>query len=186
MAFINPNFLGYCPYTADVVHRDVKLGNIMLTSEAVVKLIDFGLCTSVERAALGKVCGSPQYMAPEIINNLPHGQPADLWALGIVLARAANRDKQKDRDEAETLRYMFNVGLSGLETVPLRKPTDWSEAFKEVLSSCLQFDPARRPSAIAVLASPWLGAGSRLLTPEQFQKTLRPTLRHLPMHHLLH
>jgi MAP/microtubule affinity-regulating kinase len=76
----------YC-HIKNVVHRDVKLENILLDDNNRVKLIDFGfsiVCTSRDR--LNVFCGTPSYMAPEIVNKIEYvGAPVDVWSLGIVL-----------------------------------------------------------------------------------------------------
>ena len=69
----------------NVTHRDIKLENILLDETRTrVKLIDFGFsaCIPYEK----KVCGTPSYMAPEIVSKIEYsGPPADIWALGVLL-----------------------------------------------------------------------------------------------------
>ena len=69
------------------MHRDLKLSNILLTDDKVVKIIDFGLAVqladnSEERETL---CGTPNYISPEVIQNRPYGLSADLWSLGCIM-----------------------------------------------------------------------------------------------------
>lgn len=78
---------GFTPgRTAQVVHRDVKLENLMANSEGRMKIIDFGLAAVFTPGKALKVhCGSPSYAAPEIVGRqLYEGPPADVWSLGIV------------------------------------------------------------------------------------------------------
>ena len=66
-------------------HRDLKLENILLNSDNLIKIIDFGF-SSKSGQKLQNFCGTPPYMAPEITVKLPYyGNPADVWALGIIL-----------------------------------------------------------------------------------------------------
>lgn len=78
--------LSYCHQTL-VVHRDVKLENVLLDRQRNMKLIDFGLSAFLNPGKKLRVhCGSPSYAAPEIIaRKLYDGPPVDVWSLGVVL-----------------------------------------------------------------------------------------------------
>lgn len=70
-----------------VVHRDIKLENILLDSKRSMKLIDFGLAAFYAPGKKLRVhCGSPSYAAPEIVaRKMYEGPPVDVWSLGVVL-----------------------------------------------------------------------------------------------------
>jgi 5'-AMP-activated protein kinase catalytic alpha subunit len=72
---------------AQVVHRDIKLENILLDSNRAMKLIDFGLAAFYAPGKKLRVhCGSPSYAAPEIVARKQYeGPPVDVWSLGVVL-----------------------------------------------------------------------------------------------------
>ena len=78
--------LAYC-HTKNVLHRDIKLDNILLTSQGDVKICDFGvskLVTPGER--MTEQCGTPAYIAPEVFKNQGYeGFASDIWSAGVVL-----------------------------------------------------------------------------------------------------
>lgn len=70
-----------------ICHRDIKLDNILIDSKLEPKLIDFGFATCLDKEKKVKMfCGTPSFMAPEIVSKVEYrGEPADVWALGVVL-----------------------------------------------------------------------------------------------------
>ena len=70
-----------------MVHRDIKVENILIGQDLKVKLIDFGFSVIVPPDYnLSIFCGTPSYMAPEIVSKIEYsGPPADIWALGVLL-----------------------------------------------------------------------------------------------------
>lgn len=70
--------LGYC-------HRDLKVTNMLINSDGVVKIIDFGFACEA-KGKLNMYCGTRSYMPPELVNKFQYyGKPMDMWALGVVL-----------------------------------------------------------------------------------------------------
>ena len=78
--------INYC-HTKNIVHRDIKMENILIDDNKKVKIIDFGFSVISEPdKKLNIFCGTPSYMAPEIVSKINYkGLPADIWALGILL-----------------------------------------------------------------------------------------------------
>lgn len=68
-----------------IVHRDIKLENILINDNNDVRIIDFGFSRSVsKKEKISVFCGTPSYMAPELVSRKAYyGKPADLWALGV-------------------------------------------------------------------------------------------------------
>lgn len=68
----------------NIIHRDIKTGNIVLMKNGYLKLIDFGLC-KIEKDYTNTIIGSPFYMAPEVIKGKGYTNSCDFWSLGIIL-----------------------------------------------------------------------------------------------------
>jgi len=128
-----------------LIHRDLKSSNIMMTITGDIKLIDFGLCTSIAKGPKIKMCGSPLWMPPEMVQKKPAGASADIWCLAISLLELANRTPCTLQKKSH-LQSMFLVATEGIQE-PLHQPEKWSPKLKSFIHDCLQFDPAKRPSA---------------------------------------
>jgi len=73
-------------HSFNIVYRDLKPENLLLDKNGHIKLIDFGFAKVVERSdRTWTTCGTPEYIAPEIIQMKGHGKPVDWWALGILI-----------------------------------------------------------------------------------------------------
>ena len=72
-------------HSQGVVYRDLKPENIMVEENGRVKMIDFGLSKVVGNERTTTVCGSPEYMAPELIRKNPYGYSVDFWGLGVLI-----------------------------------------------------------------------------------------------------
>jgi len=78
--------LEYC-HLSGIVHRDVKLDNLLIDENKNIKIVDFGFSVSFKAGQkLRKACGSPSYAAPEIVARRPYEPTSvDVWSLGVVL-----------------------------------------------------------------------------------------------------
>lgn len=140
----------YC-HRQGVVHRDIKLENVMVNQEGKVKVIDFGLCDFVEHPQ--KKCvdsvGSPAYIAPEILTGRPYdGFKADVWSCGVVLyallfGRFPYSPAQYKR-------------LVAGEQINFDFPQYGSESIKILLQGMLSHNPQTRFSMDQVLRSDWM------------------------------
>lgn len=70
-----------------IIHRDLKLGNLFLSEEMQVKIGDFGLATTLDFDGERKktLCGTPNYIAPEMLDKKGHSYEVDVWAIGCIL-----------------------------------------------------------------------------------------------------
>lgn len=74
-------------HSHQIVHRDITLSNLLLTKERSVKIGDFGLAIQLQKPdeKHTTMCGTPNYISPEIASRASHGLPADVWSLGCLL-----------------------------------------------------------------------------------------------------
>jgi len=130
----------------NIAHRDLKSANIMLTINAEIKIIDFGLCCLMEAPRLQTV-GSPFWMAPEMIKHKPHAFPVDIWSFGICLLELANGEPP-NRDNG--LKALTQVGLHGI-TQTLNDPGKYHHSLSDFLQMVFKVDPDARPTAATLL-----------------------------------
>eukprot|EP00441_Pelagodinium_beii_P024287 CAMPEP_0197655744 /NCGR_PEP_ID=MMETSP1338-20131121/39640_1 /TAXON_ID=43686 ORGANISM="Pelagodinium beii, Strain RCC1491" /NCGR_SAMPLE_ID=MMETSP1338 /ASSEMBLY_ACC=CAM_ASM_000754 /LENGTH=666 /DNA_ID=CAMNT_0043231455 /DNA_START=60 /DNA_END=2060 /DNA_ORIENTATION=+ len=144
--------VNYC-HERLVVHRDLKLENLLLDrSNESVKIIDFGFAAQVASrdTKLRAFCGTPSYMAPEIIRGEGYsGFAADVWALGVVIfALLSGTLPFTGRTEmqlyAKIRRGMFTL------------PDCLSELPSRLIKGALRIDAASRPATGAILKHVWL------------------------------
>lgn len=145
-----------CSYLVSqkVIHRDLKLGNLLLNDEMQLKVGDFGLATRVDYDGERKktLCGTPNYIAPEILSKKGHSFEVDIWSIGcIVFTLLVGRPPF----ETPTLKETY-VRIKKNE---YRVPSCVSASAKALIRSMLQPEPERRPNIAAVMADPFMVAG---------------------------
>ena len=72
-------------HSKNIIYRDLKPENILINKKGYLKLTDFGFAKLLENDKTYTLCGTPEYLAPEIILNKGHGKPVDWWTMGILL-----------------------------------------------------------------------------------------------------
>jgi serine/threonine protein kinase len=72
-------------HTRNIVYRDLKPENVLLSSDGHLKLADFGFAKFVDKIMSFTICGTPEYMAPEKLTGKGHGKEVDYWSLGILM-----------------------------------------------------------------------------------------------------
>lgn len=141
--------IGYV-HSQGVVHRDLKPENLLLTETNQIKLIDFGLCSTVVDKPLTSKCGSAIYMSPEIINGKPYmGIPADIWALGVILYALVDGSLPWFYQDEKKMASQITTG-----TFPM--PKSLSAECKSLLKAILNPNTKKRITIPEILSHPWL------------------------------
>mmetsp|Transcript_17257 Transcript_17257/g.49899 ORF Transcript_17257/g.49899 Transcript_17257/m.49899 type:complete len:703 (+) Transcript_17257:129-2237(+) len=146
-----------CMHEAGVAHRDLKPQNLLLTSkndDAHIKVTDFGFARRVHSPrSLTSRCGTPTFVAPEILKNIPHDQSADLWSVGVVvyILLVGYPPFMKDT-QAELFQQIRTGAWEFLEE-------DWediSPEAQELVRNLLVVDPEQRWTVDQALKSSWI------------------------------
>ncbi|WP_269533911.1 serine/threonine-protein kinase [Chitinimonas sp. BJYL2] len=126
-----------------VVHRDIKPGNLMLTADGRLKITDFGIAQlpASDLTRAGTLVGSPRYMAPEQIEGKKLDGRADVFAAGIVLYQLLTGVRPFDGDHVATIAYRI---LHEQPTRPRELASDLPPWLDDFVMRCLEKDPAKR------------------------------------------
>ena len=148
-----------------IVHRDIKPENVLLDKGMVAKLTDFGWSNymqgDIKRTT---VCGTPVYLAPEIINNQGHDEHVDIWCIGVLLFELMAGFSPWQGDDVQTVRY-------NISRLKIRWPRDMDRDAMDLISKILKYNPEERLSLRQMLAHPFFNkffpnASSCLIKPD--------------------
>ncbi|XP_053576585.1 serine/threonine-protein kinase 33 [Bombina bombina] len=157
----------------DIVHRDLKLENILVKSDEQtneeetklnIKVTDFGL--AVQKGGVGienmlqSTCGTPIYMAPEVINAHDYSRQCDIWSIGVIMymllcGEAPFMGSSEDKLFESITKGKLNFSHDIWKSV--------SEAAKDVLQRLLKVDPAYRITAHELIDNPWIAGETRIV-----------------------
>ncbi|XP_066267341.1 mitogen-activated protein kinase kinase kinase kinase 4-like isoform X2 [Branchiostoma lanceolatum] len=145
-------------HSCKVIHRDIKGQNVLLTDNAEVKLVDFGVSAQLDRT-IGRrntFIGTPYWMAPEVIAcdenpDATYDYRSDLWSLGITALEMA--ESQPPLCDLHPMRALFLIPRN---PPPRLKSKKWSKKFVSFVENCLVKNYHQRPSTEQLLKHPFI------------------------------
>ena len=148
-----------------IVHRDIKPENVLLAQGMVAKLTDFGWSNYMQgNIKRTTVCGTPVYLAPEIINNQGHDEHVDIWCIGVLLFELITGYAPWQGDDVMTVRY-------NISRMKIRWPRSMDPDAADLISKILKYNPEERLPLRQMLAHPFFtkffpNAASCLIKPD--------------------
>lgn len=137
-----------------IIHRDIKPENILFF-EGCVKLADFGW-SNIQDRARNTFCGTPDYLAPEMILEKGHNEKLDVWTLGILMYELvvgrAPFSPPKGVKNQKTANKMLERNIM---TAKPRYPSHVSKQARDLINACLCKKPDMRPTCREALCFPW-------------------------------
>ena len=129
-----------------IIHRDLKLGNVFLNDDMECKIGDFGLATRVDFEGERKktLCGTPNYIAPEVLGKKGHSYEVDVWSLGCIMYTLL---VGKPPFETQTLKDTYTRIRKNEYHVPSRV----GPLAKNLIQKLLQHEPNKRPCVKEIL-----------------------------------
>ncbi|KAJ1659890.1 ATP binding [Dispira simplex] len=144
-------------HACEIIHRDIKGGNILVDNQGRIKISDFGISKKIEnedRASImsnrSSLKGSVFWMAPEVVKKTHYTRKADIWSLGcLVIEMLTGKHPFPNFTEMQA---MFKIGSNTVPAVP----SDISPEAKDFLTKTLALDFQERPSADELLKHPFV------------------------------
>ncbi|KAM5163442.1 TRAF2 and NCK-interacting protein kinase isoform 4-T4 [Mantella aurantiaca] len=141
-----------------VIHRDIKGQNVLLTENAEVKLVDFGVSAQLDRTVgrRNTFIGTPYWMAPEVIAcdenpDATYDFKSDLWSLGITAIEMA--EGAPPLCDMHPMRALFLIPRN---PAPRLKSKKWSKKFQSFIESCLVKNHSQRPTTEQLMKHPYI------------------------------
>lgn len=135
-------------HSKDVIHRDIKPENL-LNSLGVIKIADFGWSIHAPNDKRQTLCGTLDYLPPEMVVDQPHDKRVDVWSLGILCYEfcVGNPPFEAENNEKTYKR---------IREIDLQFPDYLSMEVRDLISRILCYDPKRRLSLDQIQKHPWI------------------------------
>lgn len=138
-------------HNQNIIHRDLKLGNLFISDKLNLKLGDFGLAAKLKFSGEKRktICGTPNYIAPEVLEKKNgHSFEVDIWSLGVIIYTLLIGKPPFETPEVKTTYKKIKLNdYSFPENLKIQKSA------KELISSILVLDPSKRPTLDEILES---------------------------------
>ncbi|XP_007953776.1 aurora kinase A [Orycteropus afer afer] len=144
--------LSYC-HSKKVIHRDIKPENLLLGSTGELKIADFGWSVHAPSSRRTTLCGTLDYLPPEMIEGRMHDEKVDLWSLGVLCYEFL---VGKPPFEASTYQETYNR----ISRVEFAFPDVVTMGARDLVSRLLKHNPSQRLTLKEVLEHPWIAANS--------------------------
>lgn len=150
-------------HSLGIIHRDIKPENLLFSSKdietAVIKVADFGFARFVQEedkdGLATTVCGTPNYVAPEVLEQKPYGTPCDSWSIGVVLYILLCGCPPFSGDDENHFQLFQNIIKCEYDF----SHETWehvSQSPKDLIKNLLVFEPSKRLTPAQLLQHPWI------------------------------
>ena len=133
-----------------IIHRDIKPENVLINSEMKAKLTDFGWSNYLNKSDMKRttMCGTPIYLAPELVNNYGHDHRVDIWCIGVLMFELLTGQAPWIGEDVQTLKY-------NISQMKIRWPKNMDPDAVDLLKKTLRYNPEERISLRNMLMHPF-------------------------------
>ncbi|CAL4065447.1 unnamed protein product, partial [Meganyctiphanes norvegica] len=140
--------LKYC-HVKNVIHRDIKPENILIAFNGQLKIADFGWSVHSPTERRMTLCGTLDYLAPEMVENRPYDETVDIWSLGVLCYEfLAGKPSFEAGTQMETFKRIARVDI--------KFPKSFSEEVKDLICKVLRYNPKERLSLDGIMEHSWI------------------------------